>query len=159
NKTAPVLKQVIQQLNSHVGLVWAPNSQTLYAAGGCDDAVYAYTNNGTRFVQSAKISLGHAPTGCVSTAANQTGLGLGVQPNASGLPPSQEGKRWAPVKNNTDPTSVFTRVGPTVLYKYALRPFSPSAAPAGTKGGTFPYSVALNGSTAYVGVDRDREVV
>src|SRR6516165_8908529 len=29
NKTRPVLKQVIQQLNAHVGLVWAPNSQTL----------------------------------------------------------------------------------------------------------------------------------
>src|SRR6266404_8410451 len=39
NKSKPVLKQVIQQLNSHVGLVWAPNSQTLYAAGGCDDVV------------------------------------------------------------------------------------------------------------------------
>ena len=49
NKTSPVLKQVIQQLNAHVGLVWAPNSQTLYAAGGCDDAVYAYSNNGTSF--------------------------------------------------------------------------------------------------------------
>ena len=33
NKTNPVLKQVIQQLNAHVGLVWAPNSQTLYAVG------------------------------------------------------------------------------------------------------------------------------
>jgi hypothetical protein len=73
NKTKPVLKQVIQQLNSHVGLVWAPNGQTLYAAGGCDDAVYAYTNNGTSFVQSAKISLGHAPKGCLSNAANQKG--------------------------------------------------------------------------------------
>src|SRR5215469_5369221 len=40
NKTSPVLKQVIQQPNAHVGLVWAPNSQTLYASGGCDDAVY-----------------------------------------------------------------------------------------------------------------------
>jgi hypothetical protein len=29
NKSKPVLKQVIQQLNSHVGLVWAPNSQAL----------------------------------------------------------------------------------------------------------------------------------
>jgi hypothetical protein len=45
NKTSPVLKQVIQQLNAHVGLVWAPDSQTLYAAGGCDDAVYAYSTN------------------------------------------------------------------------------------------------------------------
>jgi hypothetical protein len=33
NKTKPALKQVIQQLNAHVGLVWAPDSQTLYAAG------------------------------------------------------------------------------------------------------------------------------
>ena len=49
NKTNPVLKQVIQQLNAHVGLVWAPNSQTLYASGGCDDAVYAYSNNGAQF--------------------------------------------------------------------------------------------------------------
>src|SRR5215813_7968420 len=30
NKSKPVLEQVILQLNAHVGLVWAPNSQTLY---------------------------------------------------------------------------------------------------------------------------------
>ncbi len=60
NKTSPVLRQVIQQLNSHVGLVWAPDSQTLYAAGGCDDAVYAYSNNGTSFVPKAY----HQPWAC-----------------------------------------------------------------------------------------------
>src|SRR5579859_4762492 len=49
NKSRPVLKQVIQQLNSHVGLVWAPNSQTLYATGGCDDAVYAYSKKDSGF--------------------------------------------------------------------------------------------------------------
>ena len=49
NKTSPVLKQVIQQPNAHVGLVWSPDSKTLYAAGGCDDAVYAYANNGGSF--------------------------------------------------------------------------------------------------------------
>src|SRR6516164_8303268 len=38
NKTNPALKQVIQQPNAHVGLVWAPNGQTVYASGGCDDA-------------------------------------------------------------------------------------------------------------------------
>jgi hypothetical protein len=85
NKSKPVLKQVIQQTNAHVGLVWAPNSQTLYAAGGCDDAVYAYANNGSSFLLSAKISLGHAPNGCVSGAANQKGLGLSVEPNVAGL--------------------------------------------------------------------------
>jgi hypothetical protein len=83
NKSKPVLKQVIQQLNAHVGLVWAADSKTLYAAGGCDDVVYVYSNNGTSFGLSKKISLGHAPDGCVSNAANQTGLGLGVEPNVA----------------------------------------------------------------------------
>jgi len=92
NKSSPVLKQVIQQLNAHVGLVWAPNSQTLYAAGGCDDVVYVYNNNGANFGLSNKISLGHAPNGCLSNAANRTGLGLGVEPNVSGLAISSDGK-------------------------------------------------------------------
>jgi DNA-binding beta-propeller fold protein YncE len=159
NKSKPVLKQVIQQLNSHVGLVWAPNSKTLYATGGCDDAVYAYTNNGSSFVQSAKISLGHAPNGCISNAANRTGLGLGVEPNASGLAITADGKTLVVANNYNDSISVIDTASATVRYEYDLRPFSTSSAPAGTKGGTFPYSVALNGTTVYVGCDRDREVV
>ena len=158
NKTSPVLKQVIQQLNSHVGLVWAPNSQTLYAAGGCDDAVYAYTNNGGNFVQSAKISLGHAPDGCLSNSANQKGLGLGVEPNVAGLAISADGKTLVAANNYNDSISVIDTAGATVRYEYDLRPYSTSG-DVGVKGGTFPYSVVLNGTTAYVGADRDREVV
>ncbi|MBV9227153.1 MAG: bifunctional YncE family protein/alkaline phosphatase family protein [Acidobacteriaceae bacterium] len=159
NKTSPVLKQVIQQLNAHVGLVWAPNSQTLYAAGGCDDAVYAYTNNGTSFVQSAKISLGHAPNGCLSNAANSTGIGLGVEPNVAGLAISADGRTLVAVNNYNDSISVIDTAANTVRYEYDLRPYATSGAPNGAKGGTFPYSVVLNGTTAYVGADRDREVV
>ncbi|HEV3329681.1 MAG TPA: bifunctional YncE family protein/alkaline phosphatase family protein [Bryobacteraceae bacterium] len=159
NKTSPVLKQVIQQVNSHVGLVWAPNSQTLYAAGGCDDAVYAYTNNGTSFVQSAKISLGHAPGGCLSNSANQKGLGLGVEPNVAGLAITADGKTLVAANNYNDSISVIDTATATVRYEYDLRPYSTSGAPDGTKGGTFPYSVALHGTIAYVGADRDREVV
>jgi len=159
NKSKPVLKQVIQQVNSHVGLVWAPNSQTLYAAGGCDDAVYAYTNNGSSFVLSAKISLGHAPNGCVSNAANQTGLGLGVEPNVAGLAITADGKTLVAANNYNDSISVIDTATGTVRYEYDLRPYASSGAPAGTKGGTFPYSVVLKGSVAYVGCDRDREVV
>src|SRR5258708_3705231 len=59
NKTKPVLSQVIQQFNSYVGLVWAPDGKTFYATGGADDAVYAYTKTGGRWAQAAKISLGH----------------------------------------------------------------------------------------------------
>jgi YVTN family beta-propeller protein len=158
NKTKPHLKQVIQQTNAHAGLVWAPNSQTLYAAGGCDDAVYAYSNNGASFVLSAKISLGHAPNGCVSNAANRTGLGLGVEPNVAGLAISADGKTLVAANNYNDSISVIDTQTKTVRYEYDLRPYA-SGAPDGTKGGTFPYAVVLNGTTAYVGADRDREVV
>jgi YVTN family beta-propeller protein len=159
NKSKPVLKQVIQQLNAHVGLVWAPNSQTLYAAGGCDDAVYAYANNGSSFVLSAKISLGHAPNGCVSNPTNRTGLGLGVEPNVAGLAISSDGKTLVAANNYNDSISVVDTATATVRYESDLRPYASSGAPNGTQGGTFPYSVVLNGTVAYVGCDRDREVV
>jgi YVTN family beta-propeller protein len=159
NKSKPVLKQVIQQLNAHVGLVWAPDSKTLYAAGGCDDVVYVYTDNGTSFGLSNKISLGHAPNGCLSNAANRTGLGLGVEPNVSGLAISSDGKTLVAANNYNDSISVIETATGTVRYEYDLRPYASSGAPNGTKGGTFPYSVVLNGTVAYVGCDRDREVV
>ena len=159
NKTNPVLKQVIQQLNAHVGLVWAPNSQTLYASGGCDDAVYAYSSTGSIFSLSNKISLGHAPSGCVSNTANRTGLGLGVEPNVAGLAITADGKTLVAANNYNDSISVIDTASGTVRYEYDLRPFATSGAPNGTKGGTFPYAVVLNGSIAYVGADRDREVI
>src|SRR5580704_1775724 len=118
HKSRPVLEQVIQRLNAHVGLVWAPNSQTLYAAGGCDDAVYAYTNNGTSFVLSATIRLGHAPNGCVSNTANRTGLGLGVEPNVAGLGISSDGKTLVAANNYNDSISVIDTATGTVLYEY-----------------------------------------
>jgi hypothetical protein len=159
NKTNPVLKQVIQQLNAHVGLVWSPDSQTIYAAGGCDDAVYAYGNTGTSFALKATIRLGHAPNGCVSNAANRTGLGLGVEPNVAGLAVSADGRTLVAANNYNDSISVIDTTAGTVRYEYDLRPFSTSGAPGGTKGGTFPYAVVLKGNIAYVSADRDREVV
>ena len=159
NKTSPALKQVIQQLNAYVGLVWAPNSQTIYATGGCDDVVYAYTNNGGTFALSAKILLGHAANGCVSNAANQTGLGLSVEPNVAGLAISADGSTLVAANNYNDSISVINTATGTVKYEYDLRPFATSGAAAGTKGGTFPFAVVLDGNVAYVGADRDREVV
>jgi YVTN family beta-propeller protein len=120
--------------------------------------VYAYTNNGTSFVLSATISLGHAPNGCVSNAANRTGLGLGVEPNVAGLGISSDGKTLVAANNYNDSISVIDTATGTVRYEYDLRPYA-TGAPTGTKGGTFPYSVILNGTVAYVGCDRDREVV
>ena len=155
NKSKPVLKQVIQQLNAHAGLVWAPDSKTLYAAGGCDDVVYVYSNNGTSFGLSSKISLGHVPCG----PNNQSGLGLFVAPNVAGLAISSDGKTLVAANNYNDSISVIDTATGTVRYEYDLRPYASSGAADGTKGGTFPYSVVLNGAIAYVGCDRDREVV
>ena len=165
NKTKPVLKQVLQQTNAHVGLVWAPNSQALYAAGGCDDAVYVYTKSGGNFLLSATINLGHSPSGCGASgnAANQKGLGLSVEPNVAGLAISADGTRLVAANNYNDSISVIDTAAGKVLYEYDLRPFATSKASDGTKGGTFPYSVVLKatptGNIAYVGSDRDREVI
>ena len=57
NKAHPLLKQVIQQVNAHVGLVFAHDGNTLYAAGGNDDAVYVYTKSGGTFVSAGPIAL------------------------------------------------------------------------------------------------------
>jgi YVTN family beta-propeller protein len=155
NKTSPVLNQVIQQLNAHVGLVWAPNSETFYATGGCDDVVYVYTKSGSSFALSTKITLGHAPKGC----SNHPGLGIGVSANASGLAISADGGTLVVANNYNDSITVIDTASGKVRYEYDLRPFATSHAPGGTKGGTFPFAVVLHGLVAYVGADRDREVI
>ena len=99
------------------------------------------------------------PDWLLSNSANQTGLGLGVQPNAAGLAVTADGKTLVVANNYNDSISVIDTAKATLRYEYDLRPYSTSGAPGGTKGGTFPYSVVLNGTTAYVGCDRDREVV
>lgn len=151
NKTQPVLKQVIQQTNAHVGLVFSPDGNTLYAAGGADDDVYAYTATGATWSLAAKIALGH----------NNQGVGLGVRPNASGLGISADGKTLVVVNNYNDSISVIDTKTNTVRYEHDLRPyFGNNEGADGGVGGTFPFAVVVKGNgTAYVSSDRDREVV
>jgi DNA-binding beta-propeller fold protein YncE len=151
NKPKPKLSQVIKQTNAHVGLVWSPDGKTLYAAGGNDDAVYAYNNSGSGWSQTAMIALGHAGKG----------VGLGVQPNASGLGISADGKTLVVANNYNDSISVIDTATNTVRYEHDLRPFfANNEGKPGVAGGTFPFAVAVKGNgTAYVSSDRDREVV
>src|SRR5262252_11026711 len=74
NKAKPVLTQVIKQVNAHVGLVFSPDGQKLYATGGADDVVYVYAKGAT-WSLAGQIALGHT----------NKGVGIGVRPNASGL--------------------------------------------------------------------------
>jgi YVTN family beta-propeller protein len=151
NKATPALKQVIKQTNAHVGLAFSPDGSSLYAAGGNDDAVYVYIKTAGAWAAAAKIALGH----------NAKGVGLSVQPNASGLAVSADGKTVVVANNYNDSISVIDTATRTVRYEHDLRPFftNNEGAPGAT-GGTFPFGVVMKGNgTAYVSSDRDREVV
>ncbi len=151
HKAVPVLKQVIQQTNAHVGLVFAPDGSTLYAAGGKDDAVYAYTKSGSSWALSRTIPLNHGGVG----------IGVGVAANASGLGISADGRTLVVVNNYNESISVVDTASGLVRYEHDLRPYFPgNEGVSGGVGGTFPFAVVVKGNrTAYVSSDRDREVV
>jgi YVTN family beta-propeller protein len=150
HKQAPVLTQVIQQTNAHVGLVFAPDGK-LYAAGGKDDAVYVYTKTANTWSRTAIINLGHAGKG----------VGVGVGPNASGLGISADGATLVVANNYNDSISVVDTASGAVRYEHDLRPwFANNEGTSGGVGGSFPFAVVVKGNgTAYVSSDRDREVV
>jgi DNA-binding beta-propeller fold protein YncE len=160
NQAKPLLTQVIKQTNSHVGLVFSPDGKTLYAAGGNDDAVYVYTKSGATYTAATPIALGHFPPGATGNARNK-GIGLGVQPNASGLGISADGKTLVVANNYNDSISVIDTATRTVRYEHDLRPFfADNEGQAGGVGGTFPFGVVVMGNdTAYVSSDRDREII
>ncbi len=154
NKTKPVLTQVLNQPNAHVGLVWSPDGTTLYAAGGSDDAVYAYTKTAGSWALGSKIALGHS-----ATHAN-AGLGAGVQPNASGLGISADGAILVVANNFNDSISVIDTASKTVRYEHDLRPYlAYNEGTDGVPGGEYPFAVLVKGTTAYVSSNRDRQVV
>ena len=151
NRQAPVLKQVIQQTNAHVGLVFAPDGNTLYAAGGRDDSIYAYNLVNGSWTLGATIPLGHL----------NKGLGINVSPNASGLGISRDGTTLVVANNYNDSISVIDTATKGVRYDHDLRPFFANNEGVSLGlGGTFPFGVVVKGNgVAYVSSDRDREVV
>jgi DNA-binding beta-propeller fold protein YncE len=151
NKTKPTLLQVIPQSNAHVGLVFSPDGKMLYAAGGADDAVYAYSLTGGIWSLAATIPLGHS----------NTGVGIGVRPNASGIGISADGGTLVVANNYNDSISVIDTATRTVRYEHDLRPyFADNEGTDGVAGGTYPFAVVVkSNSTAYVSSDRDREVI
>jgi YVTN family beta-propeller protein len=160
NKSNPALVQVIQQANSHVGLVFSHDGNTLYAAGGNDDAVYVYNKSGGKFTAATPIALKHFDPKDPMASHNK-GIGVGVQPNASGMDISADGHTLVVANNYNDSISVIDTATGAVRYEHDLRPwFTNNEGQNGLPGGTFPLGVAVKGNdTAYVTSDRDREVV
>jgi hypothetical protein len=142
HKARPLLTQVIQQVNAHVGLVFSPDGNTLYAAGGADDVVYVYGRTAGVWATAAQIPLGHA----------NKGVGLSVRPNASGLGISADGKTLVVANNYNDSISVIDTATRRVRYEHDLRPFFVNnEGTSGAAGGTFPFAVVVKGNgTAYV---------
>ncbi len=140
--------------------MFSPDGNTLYAAGGNDDAVYVYTKSGDSFAPAPPIALGHYPPGSTGSARNR-GVGINVQPNASGLDVSADGRTLVVANNYNDSISVIDTETRTVRYEHDLRPyFANNEGQQGGLGGTFPFGVAIKGNdTAYVSSDRDRQVV
>src|SRR5262249_41293039 len=116
--------------------------------------------SGGVFSAATPIALGHFPPGATGNARNK-GVGLGVQPNASGLGISADGKTLVVANNYNDSISVIDTATKTIRYEHDLRPFfARNEAQAGGVGGTFPFGVVVMGNdTAYVSSDRDREII
>ena len=152
HRQSPKLAQVLQQRNAHVGLVFSPDGSKLYATGGRDDVVYAYSKGSdARWALASTIALGH----------NDIGVGVRVKPNASGLGVSADGRTLVVANNYNDSISVIDTATASVRYEHDLRPQLPSnEGKSGGVGGTFPFAVVVKGNgTAYVSSDRDREVI
>jgi YVTN family beta-propeller protein len=150
HREAPALTQVIQQTNAHVGLVFSRDGNTLYAAGGRDDVVYAYTKTSGSWSLGKTIALGHSGMG----------LGINVSPNASGLGISADGKTLVVANNYNDSISVIDTATGTLRYEHDLRPyFANNEGQSAGVGGTFPFAVVVKGNgVAYVSSDRNREI-
>ena len=146
----PVKKQVLQIPNSFNGMVWNPNGKEFYVSGGPDDDVLVFDLSGGSWVQSAKISLGHA-----------NGVGLGTNtPMVAGLSVSEDGTRLLAADYRNDSVSLVNLLTQTKIGELDLRPGKINPAQKGVPGGEYPFWTAIKGNgKAYVSSMRDREVV
>ena len=151
HRAKPKLVQAIQQTNAHAGLVFAPDGKSLYAAGGVDDRVYVYAKRNGSWAATSPVELGH----------ERKGLGIRVEPNASGLDVSADGKTLVVANNYNDSISIVDTASGKVRYEHDLRPFfAHNEGVDGGVGGSFPFGVIVkSNSLAYVSSERDREIV
>lgn len=142
------VRQVLKIPNAYSGLVWAPNGQAFYAAGGQDDNVHVFTQAAGVWTETpSPIALGHG----------QDGSGDG--PVAAGLGITADGKTLIVANYMHDSVTLIDLTSNTVLGDRDLRPGKNNPAQSGVPGGEFPFWVAVAGnSTAYVSSERDHEI-
>ncbi len=138
----PVKRQVLQIPNSFLGLAWAPDGSGFYVSGGVDDDVIAFTGAPGGYLQTRVYPLHHT-----------AGLGIGVKPEVGGVAVSPDGRRLLAADVENDAVSLLD-LDTGAVTDLDLRPGG------GRPGGTFPTPVVWTSNrTAYVGAERDREVI
>jgi DNA-binding beta-propeller fold protein YncE len=146
---APRQLQALRIDNSFLGLVWAPGGEAFYVSGGVDDAVLEFVREAGAFRPGRRFPLGHV-----------AGLGIKARPEAAGIAVSPSG-RWLLAANfQNDSVSLVDLAQGKVASELDLRPgiVDPRGGPR--PGGGFPRALAFTSdATAFVGVDRDREIL
>lgn len=147
----PHKQQVLQVANTFSGIVWRPDGQAFYVAGGVDDNIHRYAMNDGKWAEvKPAIALGH----------HNKGLGVNIRPMAAGIAVSPDGTRLLVANFENDSISEIDLRKARVLHELDLRPGKINPARTGVAGGEFPFWVAYRGNNkAYVSSMRDREVV
>ena len=148
----PVQTQVVQLANTFVGIIFAPDGQTLYVGGGSDDSIHSFQKQKGLWTEVGNpISLGY-------TTAN--GLYPGdYPPMTGGLDITKDGTILAVANYSNDSISFIDLADRKVLSSYDLRPGIINPAQTGVPGGEYPFWVSIKGNnTAYISCARDREI-
>ena len=149
----PTKKQVLQIPNTYNGITFDPSGNTFYVPGGVDDNLHVFDSKAGVWAErsGSPVALNH-----------KAGNGLAVQPAASGVATTADGKTIVVTDYYNDSISILTNSS-GVLAKTGeldLRPGKIDPANAsGVPGGEYPYWVVVKGNTtAYVSSLRDREI-
>ena len=141
--------QTLQVPNSFGGIAWQPGGRGFVVGGGVDDALYVFTQRGSKFMLASKIGLGH-----------KAGLGADVQPQAAGVSVSPDGRCALVANYYNDSVSLVDLAARKVVAEQDLRPGKIDPAFSGVGGGEFPFATAwIDASHAWISSPRDRQLV
>lgn len=136
--------------SSYFGLIWSPNSRTIFASNGEDDSITQFDREGGEFVQSRVIRLRH------KTAS----FSVYLNPMAGALAINPAGTRLLVANLQNDSVSLINLERGLAISEADLRPGKRDPTKRGVPGGTYPSSVVwTSNSRAYVASGRDREII
>ena len=154
NPRMPTKTQVVMLRNERAfdGLVWSPDGNKFYVAGGADDNVHTFTKSNGQWAEvGTPISLNHSG----DLMSQETFVG----PTAACLGITADGNTLLVANHETDSVTSVDLAHGAILQEFDLRPGIINKEQTGVPGGEFPYGVAVKGNhTVYVSSVRDREI-